>query len=76
MNESLWKAATSGIGFRFWRGITANEGELVIVTVEEGTVTVSMSVVVVVIVNVVVLSLILVQFFAPGEIGPTFALWP
>ena len=55
MNDSLWKAAIFGIGFRFSSGITAKEGELVIVTVDEGTVTVSNLVEVVVLVNVVVL---------------------
>ena len=56
INESLWKAATFGIGFRFCNGSTTKEGTLMIVTVEEGTVTVSMVVAVVVLVNVVVLS--------------------
>lgn len=55
MNDSLWKAAIFGIGYRFSSGITAKEGELVIVTVDEGTVTVSILVEVVVWVNVVVL---------------------
>lgn len=55
MNESRWKAAVFGIGFRFSSGSTAKEGELATVTVEEGTVMVSILVEVVVLVNVVVL---------------------
>ena len=44
-----------GMGFRFPSGSTAKEGDVVIVTVDEGTVMVSILVEVVVWVNVVVL---------------------
>lgn len=76
MNESLWKAAIFGIGFRFSSESAVKDGVRVIVTVDEGTVTVSSLVAVVVFVSVVVLSRILAAVFAGGETKLTFALSP